>query len=114
MEYTPFPVSSPVRASLIVNSIVVFVAVLVVILRYIARLVAGARLRWDDYLMLAALPQGIGLLVCLGLWAPTGLGHNSAEVLPNYPYIFTVSLTDVSEPTMYIHMALGLVGSLVG
>lgn len=97
MDYTPFPVSSSVRASLVINSLVVFVAVLVVILRYTARLVAGARLGWDDYLMLAALPQGIGLLVCLGLWAPTGLGHTIPAVLPNYPYIFTVKLLPLGD-----------------
>lgn len=89
--YTPFPVPPSVQASLIVNSLVVLAAVLVVILRCIARVVAGARLGWDDYLMLAALPQGLGLLVCLALWAPAGLGVASEAVLPNYPYIFTVS-----------------------
>lgn len=91
MDYTPLPVSTELRGSLISNSIVAFVAVLVVILRCIARLVAGARLGWDDYLMLAALPQGLGLLVCLALWAPTGLGGADSPMLrSNFPHIFTV------------------------
>lgn len=90
MDYTPLPVTPAAKTSLIVNVIVLFVAILVVILRCIARHIAGAKLGWDDYLMVAALPQGLGMLICLGLWAPTGWGSDSPAVIPNYSYIFKV------------------------
>lgn len=44
-----------------------FITVLVVALRFVARLVTGSKLGWDDYLILAAIPQIIGLLICEGL-----------------------------------------------
>lgn len=66
-EYTPVPMLPLVQSRLVGNSFLVGLTLLVVALRILARLVTGSRLGWDDYLILAAVPQGIGILVCQGL-----------------------------------------------
>lgn len=66
-SFTSLPIPSGVACRLIGNAITVFITVLVVALRFVARLVTGSKLGWDDYLILAALPQAIGLLICQGL-----------------------------------------------
>lgn len=92
MQYTPFPIQAHVLTGLVISSIVVFFNLLIVGLRFTARLVAGSRLGWDDYLMLAALPQGIVMLVLLGFWAPSGFSYPWTEAQMNSTYIFTVRL----------------------
>lgn len=67
ITYTPLSVPPVVEGRLIGNSILITVTVLVVALRLVARLVTGSRIGWDDYLILAAVPQVIGLLICQGL-----------------------------------------------
>lgn len=67
INYTPLPILPVVESRLIGNVILVFLTVLVVALRFVARLVTGSKLGWDDFLTLACLPQGIGLLICQGL-----------------------------------------------
>lgn len=65
--YTPIPILPVVESRLIRNVVLVFFTVLVVVLRCVARLVTGSKLGWDDYSILACLPQGISLLICQGL-----------------------------------------------
>lgn len=67
VTYTPLSIPPAVEGRLIGNSILVTITVLVVALRFVARLVTGSKLGWDDYLILAAVPQIIGLLICQGL-----------------------------------------------
>ncbi|KAJ4391148.1 hypothetical protein N0V93_004764 [Gnomoniopsis smithogilvyi] len=88
VNYTPLPIPSEVASRLVGNSILIFITVLVVALRFVARLVTGSKLGWDDYLILAALPQVIGLLICQGLWSVTGVGYPFVDVpVTNFPYI---------------------------
>lgn len=67
VDYTPLPIPSGVGSRLVGNSILIFITALVVALRCVARLVTGSKLGWDDYLILAAIPQVIGLLIIQGL-----------------------------------------------
>lgn len=66
-DYVEFPVLPIVKAHLIVNSVLAFFTVLVVALRLAARFMSGAGLWWDDYLILFALPQGLGMLIIQGM-----------------------------------------------
>lgn len=66
-DYTPVPMLPLVQSRLVGNSFLVAMTLLVVALRILTRLLTGSRLGWDDYLILAAVPQGIGILVCQGL-----------------------------------------------
>lgn len=67
MEHTSFPPLPAIECRLIGNAILTGVTLLVVTLRIVARMVTGSKLGWDDYLILAAVPQGFGLLICQGL-----------------------------------------------
>lgn len=67
LGHTLLPILPTVESRLIGNSVLVLFTALVVALRIVARLVTGSRLGWDDYLILAAVPQGIGILICQGL-----------------------------------------------
>lgn len=62
-----FPLDPVVLVHIIINCVIVFLTLLVVGLRMLARYLAGANLWWDDYLVLLAVPQGIGMLVIQGL-----------------------------------------------
>lgn len=66
-DFTPVPILPVVEGRLVGNAVLVGFTLLVVALRIVARLVTGSKLGWDDYLILAAVPQGIGVLVCQGL-----------------------------------------------
>lgn len=66
-EYVYFPMLPVVEAHLIINCVLAFFVLLVVGLRLVARFISGAKLWWDDYLILAALPQAIAMLVIQGL-----------------------------------------------
>jgi hypothetical protein len=66
-DYVEFPVLPVVRTHLIINSVLAGLTVLVVALRLVARFLSGAGLWWDDYLILFALPQGLGMLIIQGL-----------------------------------------------
>lgn len=66
-EYVVFPVLPIVKVHLIINCVLAFLTVTVVALRIVARFMSGAGLWWDDYLILFALPQGIGMLIIQGL-----------------------------------------------
>jgi hypothetical protein len=67
IEQVEFPVLPIVKAHFIINSVLAFLTVLVVGLRLTARFMSGAGLWWDDYLILFALPQGLGMLIIQGL-----------------------------------------------
>lgn len=66
-EYIAFPVLPIVKIHLIINSALAGLTVLTVGLRLVARFISGAGLWWDDYLILLALPQGLGMLIIQGL-----------------------------------------------
>lgn len=116
LEYVEYPVLPIVKVHLIINSIVVFIAVLVVGLRIASRFLSGAKLWWDDYLILLALPQGIGMLVIQGLWAPMGVGVQMSPSFPltnllyilklllSYQLIFTVAITTIKLSVMLFYM----------
>ena len=67
LQTVTFPIVPVVRTHIIVNSILVAIAVVILGLRLFARIVTGAKLWWDDYLILLAMPLGIGMLVIEGL-----------------------------------------------
>ncbi|KAJ4416425.1 hypothetical protein N0V82_006767 [Gnomoniopsis sp. IMI 355080] len=86
--YTPLAIPSGVQSRLVGNSVLLFITALVVALRFVARLITGSKLGWDDYLILAAIPQAIALLICQGLWSVTGIGYPIVEVpVGNFAYI---------------------------
>ena len=66
-DYVEFPVLPIVKVHLIINCALAFLTVAVVALRLVARFTSGAGLWWDDYLIMFALPQGIGMLIIQGL-----------------------------------------------
>jgi hypothetical protein len=66
-EYVVFPVLPIVKVHLIINCVLAFLTVCVVGLRLVARFMSGAGLWWDDYLIMFAMPQGIGMLIIQGM-----------------------------------------------
>lgn len=66
-EYVEFPVLPIVKVHLIINSVLALLTVVVVGLRLASRFISGAGLWWDDYLIIFALPQGLGMLIIQGL-----------------------------------------------
>lgn len=67
IEYVEFPVLPIVKAHLVINCVVTLLALVAVGLRLFCRFLSGAGLWWDDYIILLAVPQGIGMLVIQGL-----------------------------------------------
>jgi len=67
MDWVKFPVLPLVERQLIANCILVFLTLITAALRIWSRILSGAKLWWDDYLVLFALPQGIGMLVIQGM-----------------------------------------------
>lgn len=80
LQAVTFPIMTIVKNHLIVNCVFVFIALFVVGLRLFARFMSGAKLWWDDYLILFSVPQGIGMLVIQGLCRLL-LGRNGLESL---------------------------------
>jgi len=132
-EYIEFPVLPIVKAHFIVNSVLAFFTVLVVALRLAARFMSGAGLWWDDYLILFALPQGLGMLIIQGLCEysashnegksktdlfdlgmPMGIGFNVTETLPNletilkmlvaYELIYATSISTIKISVMVFYL----------
>ncbi|KAL7947702.1 hypothetical protein V8C42DRAFT_342722 [Trichoderma barbatum] len=62
-----FPTDPVVKIHLTINSVLVFIAIFTVGLRLFARFATGAKLWWDDFLIVLSVPQGIGMLVIQGL-----------------------------------------------
>ncbi|KAF3769591.1 hypothetical protein M406DRAFT_16482, partial [Cryphonectria parasitica EP155] len=91
LEHAILPILPFIKRQLIAYSVVAFLAVLVVGLRIVARLVTGSRLGWDDYLILAAVPQAVVILTCGGLWSTAGAGyHRDAIPVENQQFISTI------------------------
>lgn len=67
LQDVTFPVKPIVKIHFIINCVLVFITLLVVGLRITSRLVTSAGLGWDDYLILVAVPEAIGMLVIQGL-----------------------------------------------
>lgn len=64
-----FTIRPIVKIHLIINCVLVFLTLVVVILRILSRFVTSAALGWDDYLILTAMPEAVGMLVIQGLCA---------------------------------------------
>ncbi|KAK3904713.1 hypothetical protein C8A05DRAFT_13457 [Staphylotrichum tortipilum] len=113
-DYVPFPVLPIVKIHLIINCVLALLTVLTVSLRLVARFMSGAGLWWDDYLVLFALPQGIGMLIIQGLWAPMGIGFNVTETLPNletilkmlvsYELIYATSISTIKTSILFFYL----------
>lgn len=67
MDWVKFPVLRLVERQLIANCILVLLTLITVALRIWSRFLSSVKLWWDDYLVLFALPQGIGMLVIQGI-----------------------------------------------
>ncbi|KAK1639321.1 hypothetical protein BDP81DRAFT_312793 [Colletotrichum phormii] len=109
-----FPTLPIVKAHLLVNCVLVFFAVIVVALRFFACFSSGAKLWWDDLLILLAVPQGIEMLVIQGLWSPMGIGYPITDTLPNiviilkllvvYEFIFATCISTIKLSVMFFYL----------
>ncbi|KAB5571717.1 hypothetical protein GE09DRAFT_1053967 [Coniochaeta sp. 2T2.1] len=108
------PVLRIVKVHLIINSVLVLLTLLVVGLRMLCRFESEARLWWDDYHILLAVPQGIGMLIIQGLWAPTGIGYPVTQTLPNlvpilkmlvaYEPVFACCISTIKMSVMFFYL----------
>ncbi|KAK4124292.1 hypothetical protein N657DRAFT_680304 [Parathielavia appendiculata] len=113
-EYVEFPPQPIVKAHLVINSVLALLTVAVVVLRLVARFLSGAGLWWDDYLILFALPQGLGMVIIQGMWAPMGVGYNMPETLPNletilkmlvaYELIFSTTISTIKISVLIFYL----------
>ncbi|KAL7818735.1 hypothetical protein V8C44DRAFT_175911 [Trichoderma aethiopicum] len=92
LQTVTFPILPVVRTHIIINSILVALAVVIVGCRLYARIVTGAKLWWDDFLILISMPLGIGMLVIQGLYAPMGVGRHSSETQENLVIILKLTI----------------------
>ncbi|KAM0458089.1 hypothetical protein ACHAO4_002814 [Trichoderma viride] len=114
LQAVTFPIMTIVKNHLIVNCVFVFIALFIVGLRLFARFMSGAKLWWDDYLILFSVPQGIGMLVIQGLYAPMGVGRPITETLPNlviilqltlsYALIYTLCISTVKLSVLFFYL----------
>ncbi|KAH7322603.1 hypothetical protein B0I35DRAFT_509912 [Stachybotrys elegans] len=103
-EYLPMTVR--VRNELIVNCVIVSITILVVTLRVIGR-IHGPGLGWDDYAVMVAMPMGVAMLICQGMFSTSGSGYNLAEqpqLVANIPWI--LQLTFGMQPVYITLLAL--------
>lgn len=66
LQDVSLPVLPIIKAHLIINCVLVAIALIVLGFRVSSRLRSGARLCCDDYFVLAAAPQVVGMLVIQG------------------------------------------------
>ncbi|OTA05348.1 hypothetical protein A9Z42_0060090 [Trichoderma parareesei] len=85
LQTVTFPIIPVVKTHLIINSVLVGAAVVIVGFRLFARIVTGAKLWWDDYLILLSMPLGID--------APMGVGRQISETQPNLVIILKLTIT---------------------
>ncbi|KAL7918870.1 hypothetical protein ACQKWADRAFT_323457 [Trichoderma austrokoningii] len=114
LQAVTFPIMPIVKNHLIVNCVFVFISLFIVGLRLFTRFSSGANLWWDDYLILFAVPQGIGMLVIQGLYAPMGVGRPLTETLPNlvvilqltlsYALIYTLCISTVKLSVLFFYL----------
>ncbi|KAB5511577.1 hypothetical protein GE09DRAFT_685682 [Coniochaeta sp. 2T2.1] len=108
------PVLPIVKVHLIINSVLVLLTLLVVGLRMLCRFESGVRLWWDDYLILLAVPQGIGMLIIQGLWSPMGIGYPVSQTLPNlvpilkmlvaYELVYACCISTIKMSVMFFYL----------
>jgi hypothetical protein len=72
------PMKTRVRTDLIVNCIIVFITIVCVVLRVVGR-VYGPGLGWDDFMVILAMPMGVAMLICQGVFATAGSGYDLVE-----------------------------------
>ncbi|KAL6885976.1 hypothetical protein GGI43DRAFT_388778 [Trichoderma evansii] len=114
LQAVTFPILPIVKVHLIINCVFVFIAIFVVGLRLFARFMSGAKLWWDDYLILFSMPQGIGMLIIQGLYSPMGVGRPITETLPNlviilqltlsYALIYTLCISTVKLSVLFFYL----------
>ncbi|KAK0612443.1 hypothetical protein B0T17DRAFT_648599 [Bombardia bombarda] len=114
VDYIYFETLPQVQAHLIVNTVLTFLATGCVCLRIVTRFMSGARLWWDDYLIIASVPQGIGMLVLQGMYSKVGVGYPITETLPNlkvilqmlvaYELIFSVAISTIKLSVMMFYL----------
>ena len=125
MAYVTFPMPNDVRAYLIANCIVQMMAILMVVGRIASRRLRRVRLSWDDYLIIAAVPQGLTLVVLQGISespralkpaqcetnrvlpaSTLGSGyHLSAAIMPNLEFILKLNFA-------FEYIYLGALGTI--
>ncbi|KAK3374546.1 hypothetical protein B0H63DRAFT_418684 [Podospora didyma] len=113
-KFKEFPVLPIVSAHLIINCIITFLAVTAVGLRVLTRYQSGAKLWWDDYLILLAVPQGIGMLVIQGMYTNMGVGFPLEETMENlvpilkmlvaYELIFCTAISTIKLSVMLFYL----------
>ncbi|KAK3401706.1 hypothetical protein B0T20DRAFT_121270 [Sordaria brevicollis] len=109
-----FPPRNDVKAHLVINCCLVALMLAVIGLRMFARFVSGAKLWWDDFLILASVPQGIGMLIIQGLWVGMGVGYPFTETYMNlvpilkllisYELIFATCISTVKLSVMFFYL----------
>ncbi|KAK3693382.1 hypothetical protein B0T22DRAFT_449692 [Podospora appendiculata] len=112
--FVHLPVLPIVTAHLAINTIITFLGVGLAALRIIARFKSGANLWWDDYLVLAALPQGLGMLIISGLWSDMGVGYPATETMANilpilkllisYELIFCTAISTIKLSILFFYL----------
>ncbi|KAK3335203.1 hypothetical protein B0T19DRAFT_452053 [Cercophora scortea] len=112
--FVHFPAFPIVTAHLAINTIITFLGIALAVLRIIARFKSGANLWWDDYLVLAALPQGIGMLIISGLWSDMGVGYPAAETIANifpilkllisYELVFCTAISTIKLSILFFYL----------
>lgn len=82
MSTIPSPVHKPilgfVQAQLAINSAICLLVIAAVSLRVAGRR-TGPGCGWDDWLVIAAVPLAVAMLVCQGLFAVVGNGYDLNE-----------------------------------
>ncbi|KAK3503922.1 hypothetical protein B0T13DRAFT_144478 [Neurospora crassa] len=111
-----------VKTHLIINVCLVALTLGVIGLRMFARFLSGAKLWWDDWLILAAVPQGIGMLIIQGCWIGMGVGYPFAEtymnlvpilkLLVSYELIFATCISTVKLSVMFFYLRVFVNDSL--
>ncbi|CAN8102311.1 unnamed protein product [Discula destructiva] len=81
--YDVVPALPVVKAHLIVDCVLALLNWVAVALRIRARQISGVGLGWDDYLIIAALPQGVAMLAMQGMYTQLGVGYPLPEVQQN-------------------------------
>ncbi|RFU72423.1 integral membrane [Trichoderma arundinaceum] len=114
LQAVTFPIDPTVKIHLITNCVLVFIAIFIVGLRLYARFTSGAKLWWDDYLILLSMPQGVGMLIIQGLYSPMGVGRPITETLPNliiilkltisYALIYTACISTVKLSVLFFYL----------
>ncbi|KAJ9134133.1 Integral membrane protein [Pleurostoma richardsiae] len=87
VAYVVFPTLGVVKAHLIVNCVLCFIAYTVVGLRIASRIISGAKIGWDDIFVLLAVPQALGMLIIQGMYSQLGVGYHVTEAGVNLPMI---------------------------